>query len=553
MSPKLAYLAEVAAALQGTDPMMSQEPPADLLAEFMASPTYADERRLITQAPANISSAPSPSATPSPPPSPGMSSAYEDETNLVSREPEPISQGPAAPSVGVEPGSAPTSPDDSNAPPFALAPGGSIIPAREIDKRGPSLLTAQANRNSAVENTIDKISSRNEQAAQLEYEMALDQERQARLREAAMQQSIAERQEELAQRQADYDDTVSKLGRLGHIDPGRFWASRTTGQKIAGIVELMLSGMSGAPSLLMKRIDDDVKAQEFAYYATRDTASAQQSAFGMAMQKYQNEDAARAAARAAAIDVTQAQLAQISAKWKGTEAANRADEARANLQNEKMLQIQAGIQFMPAQRRGSVYIDKRTGLPYDLAGIQKVSAEWLKDMEARRMKGADVGGQIELELLKEQAKAGDNAVQLPNGQVIVTRSPAEADKVRGLAIAVSNVDQLVNRAKEIRSQARWWASPTARKELGQIQAELALAFKDRSGLSTLSGMDIDLAMRVTSDITSVAPGVDHALDSFQQTTQRALQNRVKTIPGAPSNAKGELSDEAQKSLKAYKK
>ena len=80
--------------------------------------------------------------------------------------------------------------------------------------------------------------------------------------------------------------------RLGQIDHGRFQASRSTGQKIAGALEVMLSGFTGGQSMI-RRIDDDIKAQEFAYMAGRDAVNAKQSAFSAAMQKYQNANAAR--------------------------------------------------------------------------------------------------------------------------------------------------------------------------------------------------------------------------------------------------------------------
>lgn len=281
-----------------------------------------------------------------------------------------------------------------NAYPLVSGGGGGMTKARELERRGPSLLAAQGVRNQASEDTIERVGDRNADMAQQEYSVALDQERQARAREAAAQQSVAERGEEMAQRQADFDNTVKQLGKMGTIDQGRWWASRTTPQKIAGLVELAVSGFRGAPSMIMKRIDDDVKAQEFGYYATRDTANAKQSAFAMAMQKYQNVDAARAVARAASVDVAQAQFAQVAAKWKGTESANRADMAHAALQDEKMMQIANGIQFIPSQMAGRRYIDPRTGLIYSEAEAKAMSAKVDERDFENRKQVAGIGGQL---------------------------------------------------------------------------------------------------------------------------------------------------------------
>jgi hypothetical protein len=323
-----------------------------------------------------------------------------------------------------------------------------MTPARELDRRGPSLLAAQGARNVASEETIHRIGERNADMAEQEYGLALDQERQARVREAAAQASMAERNEELAQRQADFDSSVKQLGKMGTIDRDRFWASRSTGQKVAGFVELMLSGFRGAPSMLLKRIDDDVKAQEFSYHAARDATQAKQTAFSMAMTKYNNADAARAMARAAAIDVTQAQLAQVSAKWKGTEAANKADIGLAALQDEKMMQIANGIQFIPPQYMGRRFVDPETGFTYNEAEAKAFDAKRRERNFERQKLAATVGGQLEVaqvnnqtELTKaaisQQSKADEGASHI--SQQLLTAGVPQARAAAEKALASMNV------------------------------------------------------------------------------------------------------------------
>lgn len=356
-------------------------------------------------APPSMPAAPAvPPPAPAPPPAPDP---HADDKRGMSVMGPSSSQAPAPPPAALPPAGPPTPPgmgarSGGNEYPLLAVGGGGMTKAREIEHRGPTLLRAQDARNLASEETIGRVGDRNANMAQQEYDLALDQERQARVREAATQQSLIERDEEMAQRQADFDSTVKQLGKLGTIDRDRFWASRSTAGKIAGFAELMLSGFRGTPSMLMKRIDDDVKAQEFAFYATRDTAQAKQTAFSQAMQKYQNADAARAMARAAAIDVTQAQFAQMAAKWKGTEAANRADMAMAALQDEKMMQIANGIQFVPPQYQGRRFIDPRTGLIYSEAEAKAMSAKVDERDFENRKQTAGIGGQ----LMVEESKAG---------------------------------------------------------------------------------------------------------------------------------------------------
>lgn len=357
-----------------------------------------------------LSPPPAPVAPIGPPaPTPAMapmSSPTEDPNALVSRAPPLASQGPApAVNVGAEPAPAPAAPQmpaigpDRHA--FDLTPvQGGGVPAHEVETRGPSVLRAQDERNAVVADTIGTVSARNQQMAEDEYQQAISQERAARVREAAFQQSVSEQDDELQARQADFDTTTRQMARLGQVDHGRFWASRSTPQKIAGVLEVMLAGFRGAPSMVMKRIDDDVKAQEFAYAAARDQANARQTAFSAAMAKYQNVNAARAAARAASIDVLQAQLSQIAAKNKGNETGNRALMAIADLQNERMLQIQQGIRFVQPQAGGRYYVNPKTGLIYN----EKEAHEYYAKQREYAQQDSQLAGKVGGELIVNRDK-----------------------------------------------------------------------------------------------------------------------------------------------------
>ncbi len=336
-----------------------------------------------------------------------MSMATENPATMTSQAPPNMSQGPIP--TGVQPPPPPPPRQDPNAFPLRMAGGGGMSKAFERELRGPSLLAAQGARNQASEDTIDRVSERNQQMAQQEYEHALDQERQARVREQATQQSMIERQQELEQRTQEFDTAAQQLAKAGQLDQNRWFASRSTPQKVAAFVELALTGARRSPSMVMKAIGDDVKAQEFAYYATKDAANAKQTAFAMAMQKYQNADAARAMATAAGAQVAQNQLAAISAKWKGTEAANKADIAHAALQDEKMMQIASGVQFVPSQYRGRQFVDPRTGLVYSEAEAKALMGKLDEHAYEERKQTAGIGGQLLVEGAKADAALAGKA------------------------------------------------------------------------------------------------------------------------------------------------
>lgn len=342
-------------------------------------------------APAGPPPAPPP-APPAPPPAAPFVGPVNPSAPPISVGVDPGPQGPPAPASPAAPQPGP----DPHA--FDLVPtmgGGS--PAHEVDLRGPTLRNAQDVRQDTYASTIGAVGERNARAADNEYQMAVSQERAARLREAAYQQSLAEQDEELQARQDDFDQTARQLSRLGQIDHGRFWASRSTGQKIAGALEVMLSGFTGGQSMIQKRIDDDIKAQEFAYMAGRDAVNAKQSAFSAAMQKYQNANAARLAARVASQDVVAAQLGQIAALNKGNETGNRALEALAQLSNDRMLMTQQAIKLMPAQSGGRYWQDPNTGLIYNETEAKALRAKQVEYGQQERIEGGKVGGQLLLQ------------------------------------------------------------------------------------------------------------------------------------------------------------
>ncbi len=554
--PSPLYLANVAAAMS-TDPRMTPAAPPPPMQTVVASPEQVPAAPPATPAPAPwVPSDPLASAPKSV--MQGYDPLADPNPHATASPPPPPPTSPAASPTGGAVG--------GEAFPLVQAGGGGMTKAYERETRGPTLLAAQGARNQFSDDTIHGVGQRNEAMAQEEYAQALDTERGARDREQAMQQSMLERQDEMAERQADFDSTVRQMGKQGQLDRGRFWASRSTPQKVAGVIELMLAGFRGAPSMLQKRIDDDVKAQEFAFYATRDTANAKQTAFQMAMQKYQNADAARAMARAAAIDVTQAQLAQISAKWKGTEAANKADIALATLQDEKLAQIAAGIQFVPSQYRGRMFIDPRTGLTYSEAEAKALDRQIAERNFKRQEQSAQTAGQLlvgaqnaegalQREIIQQQGKGLDKvreeSVILPGGEQIRAPNAAEALKLRDMSAAVMDANRLVDRAREIRQNPSFAFDPRAQRELEQIKTQLTTSFKNEKGLGALSGPDMKLAEGAIGDITGAGFGVDKQLENFKTHTNAGLRTRVQTIPGASDNAKGQLSKEAAADLKTF--
>lgn len=479
-----------------------------------------------------------------PPPDPGMS----------------VMPPPGPPPMNLASTPAPPPPPVAPAPPPGPRPflqqvhgaGAVAVPAKETELRGPTLRGAQGERNAAFEGAVKAVTERSQETAAGDFAVALEQERRAGIQEDAANYTAAERSDEMAMRQADFDQSVKAMGEAGTIDNSRFFSSAGAGQKIAMMAALLVGGLAEAKGArntgaeAIKAIAaNDVKAQEFAYNATRDTANAKQTAFSMAMQKFNNADAARAAARAASMDVISAQVAKQAALWKGTDAANRAEMALAALQDERMQQVAQGVAFTPARTVGvGAQFRGADGLMYSEQEAKGLSKEMRGQGFELEKQGAGIAGQMMVEGAKVD-KAGEKdaraeMVTLPNGDTVRAPSAVEAGKVRDLSAAASQINKLTARAKEIRADGTWRASPSARAELENVQSRLMTSFSAAANLGALSKDDLKIAEAATGDLFSLTPGVEAKLDAYNSQAQSAVRDRVKTYPDAPGSAKGEM-------------
>jgi len=496
---------------------------------------------------------PPPAAGPPPPPPPsgGMSSAYEDPNRMMSVAPPPVSQGPAQVPVGVEPAKPP--------PPMPAdvqfrGVGGGVLPAHEAPTRGPvqnALLMGSYEEPLHAGEQIKLRSAIEAQHEADQYEMMAAE---SLKRQEAAQVAGMKRQAELDRLAQDYEAQIQSLGQM-HLDSNRSWAQKSTGDKITTTLLVALGGLASlgdprgqnlAYNAVMKEIDQDIDAQKFDYMAGLDRAKGAQTAFALAMERYGAEDAATAAARAAALDFAAMKTAQIGAQWKGTESANAADEFIAKLRADRERTAAAGLQFVPAKAAGGGYKMYIRGQEVPGIVTEKQAQEYavkygVEPSQRIDEKMVEGGIQASIKGMEQQAKRGEHAVQLPNGEVINAPGPAEATKLRTLSAAALKANQLVTRALELRQNASSFVPGTdGYKELERIQAQLTFTVKDSEGLGALSGSDIDLARAATGTLTNPLPSVDKTLQGFSGTTSRALQNYVSTIPGAPAKSAGKM-------------
>lgn len=247
-------------------------------------------------------------------------------------------------------------------PAISLASAGGMTPAHEASRLGPTQWAALDASNQAQQQAIGGMAVNSLGQAQRDEDVYLRHAMDARAREDAATQVANAREDELRMRASDFDRQARALSQE-KLDPGRLWASKSAPQKVATFISIalggFLSGAKGGENLAMQRVNEeierDVKAQEFSFHAKRAGVEASQTAYGMALQRYQSADAARAFARVSAMDAVAAEIQRQQAQGKGTDVANRAQAALAELQQARADQILKGIAYIPSSYTGPTY------------------------------------------------------------------------------------------------------------------------------------------------------------------------------------------------------
>ncbi len=421
------------------------------------------------------------------------------------------------------------------------------VPAHETEMRGPHFLAAQDERNKAYEGAIQAVTERTQQTAAGDFALALEQEHKARVREDAANYAAAQHNDEMIQRQADFDQSVKAMSQVATQDPSRFWSNASAGQKFALMVSIGLGALGdiktgkGNPGVDManRLVEQDLKAQEFAYHAARDTANAKQTAFSMAMQKYNNADAARAAVRAAAMDIAQAQVAKQSAMWKTTEAQNRGTMSMAAYMDERANQVAQGIAFAPAHQVATQaqYVDTRTGLPYDLPGARRLAETDLATQEKRHEKGVDVAGQ----LLVEGAKAGAHSQDKSDDGAKFVSSQLQQAGIPQARAAAERALKALNKSEGGMGEAfvRGAVGDTVVNKASDERAEREQAYADftntaiKATMGNATESEVGRAMKGLGSISNPAA------------RRRAIEAKLKEMDAIEKNARAGATSAAQ--------
>jgi hypothetical protein len=324
-----------------------------------------------SQAPTNASGVPNPPLDSKPVPLP--------PTGTYGKQGTYGPPNPAATPVGA-PVDQPVQPAQGDLPPDVqfspVASGGS--PAREVSTRGPKqeALMERSFEHPMLAN--EQIRDRSQEQALREQQMYEHEANVALERQAAFERQAARRAQELQMLQADYQQTISDLSRF-KVDNNRVWNNTSTLDKIGATLLAIIGGAAAGPGgnnivlqSLMGTINEDVDNQKRAYEAGLDFAKGQQTAYGMAMQRFNSEDAAYHAAMAAGQEAVAMKIAGMKAQWKGTDSANQADAVAGDLLFKADQNAAAGLKYLQPTMGSTKYKMKIRGyeLPDPVTGAE---------------------------------------------------------------------------------------------------------------------------------------------------------------------------------------
>jgi len=278
---------------------------------------------------------------------------------------------------------------------MAYTTGGA--PAREVSRYGAKQWGAIHHARDVGEMANQAIVNRQVEQAAVEEAVSFQQAEKALEATEAIKGSQLARQQEADRRLQEMDRTVTEMSKQA-LDPNRFWASRTTGQKIMLTIGLGLSGWSTGHNQVREDINQavarDIEAQRYQHEAKgAKKFEAQKGAYGAFLEKYQSADAAQNLAMASSLQAVAAQTRQMAAQQKSVDAQNKGAEFAARLEEQARDFMLTGYQYVQAQGAQRRYRVMRMGVPVDMTESQfaKYASEREGAGDAAAMKLLDVG------------------------------------------------------------------------------------------------------------------------------------------------------------------
>lgn len=190
--------------------------------------------------------------------------------------------------------------------------------------------------------------------------------------------------------------TTERLADAPDIDPGRWWASRSTGQKVAGFVAMLGRGLGGGGNpadWLMEHIDRDIAAQKASFDQKATAAGAAQQQGAMARGLYSDIRAQTQDEREADEIMRIAKLERAKAEFESLAARSAIPSVMAQ-QQQTRLQLEQAI----ADRR--MQLDKLAAHNVKRKTVVSKAYRAVKDPVTGEIYRVPVGGAGDVALAK---------------------------------------------------------------------------------------------------------------------------------------------------------
>lgn len=229
------------------------------------------------------------------------------------------------------------------------------------------------------------------------------------------------------------------------LDPGRWWASRSDGQKAAGIIGALVSGLSGsdhnaALDMINGMVNKDVDLQKSKLESNTRMAMEEGNLYGHMLEAYRGlpdvQLRAQEAARSALLSQVSANLARIGALSKDPQA-----QARANL-----------LSAVTAQNAGALE-QKNATAPMQIAASGVGLAQQWHNLQAMRGIGAMIQGITPQTLEQQQERAAALGDAFASGKYV--EGGSGPTRFRGILMGDKPSDQERQRLQALDDSERF--------------------------------------------------------------------------------------------------
>lgn len=352
----------------------------------------------------------------------------------------------------------------------------------------------------------------------------------------------------LGKKRADYEEQIKRIDADGSrlaatkIDPGRFWAQKSTASQLAMILGAAFSGFAAGRtggqnqvlSMIQHAIDRDVNAQIQNYEATAKSIEGRRSMVGQLMRETGGDmQQAKAILRDAQIKKALSMADYAAASSKTAHAFQQADTIKMALAEDHAKWMEKAFPWRQAQSGGSkqlvpvrsasgqvVYVSPEKALDYDTKIVEagaKAQELGLKHGEREDRRNDEIG---------------KRAITLPGGKVRYANRSEDASKLADRAQAYQLVDKAFEDAIQLRKEIKTnlvkdpIKANEQRKHLRRLGMLAAQRLSTSGGQGVLMPGEVPVALEDTTGFTSLQPGSDEALLRGRDIFRRDVENQV---------------------------